>query len=158
VPSSRESRVKFPEKPPKQSRDTVISNPLEPTTTGALLLQSLLRLHAPHNALVLDRCAQGQRPGAVQLGLYPRSIESLPPQQLLALIPPLRASSTPSLTAQQFRLDRGVLCSVPWKHSSRTLSTIPSVLESARAAGPRRTRISKYVADFRFGCVGGPND
>ena len=26
---------------------------------------------------------------------------------------PLPASSTPSLTAQQFRLDRGVLCSVP---------------------------------------------
>ena len=35
-------------------------------------------------------------------------------------IPPLRASSTPSLTAQQFRLDPGMLCSVPWKHSSRT--------------------------------------
>ena len=53
-------------------------------------------------------------------------------------IPPLRASSTPSLTAQQFRLDRDVFCSVPGKHSSQTLSTIASVLELARAAGPRR--------------------
>jgi hypothetical protein len=33
---------------------------------------------------------------------------------------PLPASSTPSLTAQQFRSDHGVLFSVPWKHSSRT--------------------------------------
>jgi hypothetical protein len=61
-------------------------------------------------------------------------------------IPPLRASLTPSLTAQQFRLDHGVLCSVPWKHSSRTLSTIASVPELARAAGRQRTRISRYVA------------
>ncbi|KAH9991427.1 armadillo-type protein [Russula vinacea] len=44
-----------------------LPNPLEPTTTGALLLQSLLRLHAPHNGLVLN------------------SIESLPSQELLAL-------------------------------------------------------------------------
>ena len=33
------------------------ADPIEPTTSGALLVQSLLRLHAPHNALVLDRCA-----------------------------------------------------------------------------------------------------
>ena len=64
-------------------------------------------------------------------------------------IPPLRASSTPSLTAQQFRLDRGALCSVPWKHSSRRLSTIASVLELARAAGRRRAGISSIS---RFGC------
>ena len=57
-------------------------------------------------------------------------------------IQPLRASSTPSLTAQQFHLHHGVLCSVPWKHSSRRLSTIASVLELARAAGRRRASIS----------------
>ncbi|KAH9059317.1 armadillo-type protein [Lactarius vividus] len=45
----------------------VATDPLEPTTSGALLMQSLLHLHAPHNALVLD------------------SIESLQPQELLAL-------------------------------------------------------------------------
>lgn len=57
----------YPEKHSQKSRDQVAPNPLEPTTTGALLLQSLLRLHAPHNALVLD------------------SIESLTSQELLAL-------------------------------------------------------------------------
>jgi hypothetical protein len=47
------------------NQESIISGPH--TTTSALPLQSLLRLHAPHNALVLDRCAQGQRPRAVQL-------------------------------------------------------------------------------------------
>jgi len=45
----------------------VVADPLEPTTSGALLVQSLLHLHAPHNALVLE------------------SIESLGSQELLAL-------------------------------------------------------------------------
>jgi hypothetical protein len=68
-------------------------------------------------------------------------------------IPPLRASSTPLLMAQQFRIGHGVLCSVLWKHSSRTLSTTASVPESPRAAGRRRTHISKYVA-YSWLCVG----
>ncbi|KAI0253125.1 ARM repeat-containing protein [Lactifluus subvellereus] len=55
-----------PKKHSKKSQEAAV-DPLEPTTTGALLLQSLLRLHAPHNALVLD------------------SIESLPPQGLFTL-------------------------------------------------------------------------
>jgi hypothetical protein len=67
MPSSHELQDEFPEKRSQKSRDQVKSNPLEPTTTGALLLQSLLRLHAPHNALVLDRYAQGKRPDALQL-------------------------------------------------------------------------------------------
>ena len=65
--SSRESQDEIPEGRPRKSREKVASNPLEPTTTGALLLQSMLRLHAPHNGLVLDRCAQGRRPDAPQL-------------------------------------------------------------------------------------------
>ena len=63
-------------------------------------------------------------------------------------IPPLRGFSMPSLTAQQFHRDHGVLFSVPWKHSLRTLSTTASVLESARAVGRRLTHISKYVTYF----------
>ncbi|KAI0299719.1 ARM repeat-containing protein [Multifurca ochricompacta] len=51
----------------QHSRVETATDALEPTTTGALLLQSLLGLHAPHNAVVLD------------------SIESLPPRELLAL-------------------------------------------------------------------------
>jgi len=65
APPNREPRD-YPEKHSQKSRDEA-PNPLEPTTTGALLLQSLLRLHTPHNALVLD------------------SIESLKSQELLAL-------------------------------------------------------------------------
>ncbi|KAI9511254.1 armadillo-type protein [Russula earlei] len=61
------SQVEVYEKRSQKSRDGTLPGPLEPTTTGALLLQSLLRLHAPHNALVLN------------------SIESLSSQELLAL-------------------------------------------------------------------------
>jgi nucleolar protein 9 len=64
APPNRELQDHHPKKHPQKSRNEVASNPLEPTTTGALLLQSLLRLDAPHNALVLDRCAHGRRPGA----------------------------------------------------------------------------------------------
>ena len=39
----------------------VAADPLEPTTSGALLVQSLLHLHAPHNALVLDGCVRCKR-------------------------------------------------------------------------------------------------
>ena len=67
MPSSHEPQDEFTEKRFQKLRDQVKSNPLEPTTTGALLLQSLLRLHAPHNALVLDRYAQGKRFDALQL-------------------------------------------------------------------------------------------
>ncbi|KAI0274347.1 armadillo-type protein [Russula aff. rugulosa BPL654] len=67
APPNREVQDNSPEKHSQKSRSKVASNPLEPTTTGALLLQSLLRLTAPYNALVLD------------------SIESLTSQELLAL-------------------------------------------------------------------------
>ena len=40
-----------------ERRQEVTADPLEPTTSGALLVQSLLRLHSPHNTLVLDRYA-----------------------------------------------------------------------------------------------------
>ena len=48
------------QRPQKHSdrRQEVRADPLEPTTSGALLAQSFLRLHAPHNALVLDRCVR----------------------------------------------------------------------------------------------------
>ncbi|KAH9991655.1 ARM repeat-containing protein [Russula compacta] len=68
VRTSPGSQEEFPQKQFQKFRDKAASHRLEPTTTGALLLQSLLRLHAPHNALVLD------------------SIQSLPPQELIALI------------------------------------------------------------------------
>ena len=148
MPSSHEPQDEFPERRSQKSRDKVTSNPLEPTTTGALLLQSLLRLHAPHNALVLDGYAQAKDP-------VPSTSDYVPVVSNHWLnkncsrsraILPVPASSTPSLTAQQFRLDHGVLFSVPWKLSSRTSSTTASVRESARGAGRRRTRISKYVA------------
>ena len=60
APSSHELQDEIPEKQPRKSRDKALPKPLEPTTTGALLLQSLLRLHAPHNGLVLNRYAQGR--------------------------------------------------------------------------------------------------
>ncbi|KAF8270863.1 armadillo-type protein [Lactarius quietus] len=62
-PETHEDHTKKRSAKPRE----IAADPLEPTTSGALLIQSLLHLHAPHNALVLD------------------SIESLEPQELLAL-------------------------------------------------------------------------
>lgn len=39
----------YPEKRSQKSRDEVVPNPIETTTSGTLLLQSLLRLHAHRN-------------------------------------------------------------------------------------------------------------
>lgn len=69
----------------QKSRDKAASDGLEPTTTGALLLQSLLRLHAPHNSLVLDRCVHGSDYIPLDSDFCSRSIQSLPPQELIAL-------------------------------------------------------------------------
>lgn len=41
----------------------------------------------------------------------------------------------PSMTVQQFRLDHGMLCSVPWQHSQTLWTPTASVPESAHAAG-----------------------
>ena len=57
APPDPESLAQGPQKH-SERRQQVRADPLEPTTSGALLVQSLLRLHAPHNALVLDRCAR----------------------------------------------------------------------------------------------------
>ena len=65
----------------------VAADRLEPTTSGALLVQSLLHLHTPHNALVLQRCA-GLQTNKLTLRFdsgNSYSIESLQPQELLAL-------------------------------------------------------------------------
>ncbi|KAH9175142.1 ARM repeat-containing protein [Lactarius sanguifluus] len=67
MPPDPESPGDHPKKHSGRPPREVATDPLEPTTSGALLVQSLLHLHAPHNALVLD------------------SIESLQPQELLAL-------------------------------------------------------------------------
>src|SRR6266702_409192 len=79
--SPEDHSKKHSERPRKVAVD-----PLEPTTSGALLVQSLLHLHAPHNALVLDRCARCIQ---ISSALWPRhySIESLQPQELLVLTP-----------------------------------------------------------------------
>ncbi|KAI9449636.1 hypothetical protein BJY52DRAFT_1359724 [Lactarius psammicola] len=66
APSDSESPEDHSKKHSQRLRE-VAADPLEPTTSGALLVQSLLHLHSPHNALVLD------------------SIESLQPHELLAL-------------------------------------------------------------------------
>lgn len=60
---------------------------LTPTVQGALLLQSVLRLHEPHNDIVLERCAQ-----LCLLSIGPPadpypwlSLASLPMEEVLAL-------------------------------------------------------------------------
>ena len=49
--------VSSEESPKKHSEKSKKADPLKPTMTGVLLLQSLLRLHPLYNALVLNRCA-----------------------------------------------------------------------------------------------------
>ena len=58
--ASRNSEAQLPEtetsEPPrKRSKNAASEDPLEPKTQGAVLLQSMLRLSAPHNDVVVKR-------------------------------------------------------------------------------------------------------
>ncbi|KAI0253120.1 hypothetical protein BJV78DRAFT_242324 [Lactifluus subvellereus] len=125
------SPEEFPKKHSKKSREEAAVHPLEPTTTGALLLQSLLRLHAPHNTLVLD------------------STESLPPQGLLTLAHHPAASRVLDAIIDgptiQLRARRAVLCALEAQFADVILflnlnqTSIPhGVTTRYRAVAPRR--------------------
>ena len=122
--AARSSSHLSDEKHSHKMREKAASDCLEPITTGALLIQSLLRLHPPHNTPVLDGWAQG--------GLYIMSNSDYvhvvsshchhKSYSLSHITQPVRGSSMPSLTDQPFLTDHGMLCSVSWKRSSRTSS------------------------------------
>ena len=139
--------VSLEESPKKHSEKSREADPLELTTTGALLLQSLLRLHAPHNTLVLDRCARGGDSTSVNSDCAPVvsnrcHLKVCSPSRTTLQLP---TSSTPSSTARQSHRVPAGPCSAPWRRSSRTSSTTASVPELARAVGRRRIRISRCV-------------
>jgi hypothetical protein len=140
-----ESQEEVPKKHSGKEREVAV-DPLESTTTGALLLQSLLRLHPPHNALVFNRCA---RCDSTSTNFDYAAVASNHCHQKFCsrsfTTLQLRVSSTRSSMAQISPRVPVALCSAHWRHSSRTSLMTALVLESARAAGRRRTLISRYV-------------
>lgn len=60
-------------KPNRRSRET-IDDPMGPKIPGALLLQSILALPAPHNQVILDRYSGGHPVLFTALIFYPQHL------------------------------------------------------------------------------------